>query len=186
MPNFRGFNWHRQEEETPAPESVLRVASRADEDLDAWVAPPPDPEALMPRWRRPSLKEARYTDPIRNPAPAQRRLAFAIEAVNGAAGLERREVRYSVAPLLDQPDEIRSMRIGDLAAGDEVQIEQTSGAYFLVLCPDGRRGWLHRTTLNSAPSPLRAWSVSDLEAPAEAENALAAMLTARSMHRVAS
>ena len=49
--------------------------------------------------------------------------------------------------LLDAPDELRSVEIGQLDQGDEVQLLEKSGAYWRVLCPDGRQGWLHKMTL---------------------------------------
>ena len=49
--------------------------------------------------------------------------------------------------VLDAPDPLRSSAIGDLDAGDEVQLLQRSGGYWLVLCPNGTQGWVHRMTL---------------------------------------
>jgi hypothetical protein len=141
---------------------------------------PADPEAGMPRWRRPSLLEARKTDPIRTPGPARELLSFAVGSVDVPAGAERRTIRYAVIPLLDRPDEILATRIGELVAGDEVQIEQRSGAYCHVLCPDGRQGWVHRTTLGDVVEASRPGGRLPEPEP-EAENALAAMLAARGL-----
>jgi hypothetical protein len=52
-----------------------------------------------------------------------------------------------VVRLLDSPDELRGAEIGYLDRGDEVQLLEKYGAYWLVLCPDGRQGWLHKMTL---------------------------------------
>jgi len=142
------FGKRRRDGAAPATDAVLEAAAGRGLGIVATSAlAPDDPEALMPRWRRPSLIEARKTDPIRAPGPAQPKLAFGADAENADAGLERRLIRYAVAPLLDAPDELRGGRIGDLAAGDEVQLVERSGAYWLVDSPDGRRGWIHRTTL---------------------------------------
>ena len=79
------------------------------------------------------------------------------------ASYERRTIRYRVVRLLDAPDELRSADIGQLDQGDEVQLLEKSGAYWLVLCPDGRQGWLHQMTLgdviNDTPSltTAEAW-----------------------------
>ena len=100
----------------------------------------------MPRWRRPSLLEARKTDPARTPHTNQP-LSFDGGIVNAAEGYERRMIRYRVVRLLDAPDEFRSADIGQLDQGDEVQLIERSGTYWLVLCPDGRQGWLHKMTL---------------------------------------
>jgi hypothetical protein len=112
----------------------------------ATVAVPLDLEAGMPRWRRPSLIQARKADPTRSLASTHR-LSFDSETDDPGDGRERRIIRYAVVRLLDAPDEIRSAEIGQLDQGDEVQLMERSGAYWLVLCPDGRQGWLHKMTL---------------------------------------
>ncbi len=105
-----------------------------------------DTEALMPRWRRPSLLQARKADPIRDTTPVAR-LSFDHGLVGPLDGRERRVIRYRVVRLLDGPDELRALEIGYLDQGDEVQLIEKYGAYWLVLCPDGRQGWLHKMTL---------------------------------------
>ena len=50
--------------------------------------------------------------------------------------------------LLDSPDELRGAEIGYLDQGDEVQLIEKYGAYWLVLSPDGQQGWLHKMTLS--------------------------------------
>ena len=184
---FMLFNRRRRDGEPVAADDVLHAA--ASSGVAVALAPlppyaaPPDPEALMPRWRRPSLLEARRTDPIRSPAPERERLAFAYGSPQMAAEVERRRVRYAVAPLLDRPDEILALRVGELAAGDEVQVQRRSGAFCHVLCPDGREGWLHRMTLGDVvPFPHHAMARPlDQEIEPEAEDALAALLAARGL-----
>ena len=106
-----------------------------------------DNEALMPRWRRPSLIQARKADPIRDMAPAAR-LTFDQGLVGPLDdGRERKVVRYRVVRLLDSPDELRGQEIGYLDQGDEVQLLEKYGAYWLVLSPDGQQGWLHKMVL---------------------------------------
>ena len=63
------------------------------------------------------------------------------------AGHERRVIRYRVVRLLDSPDELRGTEIGYLDQGDEVQLLEKYGAYWLVLSPDGQQGWLHKMVL---------------------------------------
>ena len=106
-----------------------------------------DIEALMPRWRRPSLLQARRADPIRDNTPAPR-LTFD-QGLTGplGGGHERRVIRYRVVRLLDTPDELRGAEIGYLDKGDEVQLLEKYGAYWLVLSPDGQQGWLHKMVL---------------------------------------
>ncbi|MEW5990219.1 MAG: SH3 domain-containing protein [Chloroflexota bacterium] len=184
---FMIFNKRRRDGEPPAPDGVLQSAAATGIGMGMVFAPapvaPPDPEALMPRWRRPSLLEARKTDPVRSPAPERPRLTFEIGApgsAGAATGAERRTIRYAVIPLLDRPDEILATRIGELVAGDEVQVEQRSGAYCRVLCPDGRQGWVHRTTLGDVIARPDNGN-GRVEPEPEADNALAAMLAARGL-----
>jgi hypothetical protein len=182
---FMLFNKRRRDGEPPASDDVLQAAASTGIGMGVVFAPAPvapaDPESMMPRWRRPSLLEARRTDPIRTPGPARPRLSFEIGASDGQAGGERRTIRYAVIPLLDRPDEILASRIGELAAGDEVQIEQRSGVYCHVLCPDGRQGWVHRTTLGDVIPERHHGTPRPAEPEPEAENALAAMLAARGL-----
>jgi hypothetical protein len=105
-----------------------------------------DTEMLMPRWRRPSLLQARKADPIRDTTPAPR-LTFDEGLTGPLAGRERRVIRYRVVRLLDTPDELRGQEIGYLDQGDEVQLLDKYGAYWLVVAPDGQQGWLHKMVL---------------------------------------
>jgi hypothetical protein len=107
---------------------------------------PTDVDAHMPRWRRPSLLEARKADPMRMPTPTVR-LTFDGDQAAGEPGAERRLVRYRLVSLLDVPDEVRGREIGVLDEGDEVVLVEKRGTYWRVLCPDGREGWLHKMTL---------------------------------------
>jgi hypothetical protein len=133
-------------------------------------------EALMPRWRRPSLIQARKADPIRDnvPAPA---LTFDAGLVGPLDGRERRLIRYRVVRLLDAPDELRGVEIGYLDQGDEVELVEKYGAYWLVLSPDGQQGWLHKMVLGDAvgdeprndgpvatmPTAPETWTMGDAE-----------------------
>jgi hypothetical protein len=102
-------------------------------------------EALMPRWRRPSLKTARYASPRTAPAP----VAALTFAGGATSGLERRRVRYDLVAMTDIPDEIRGAQVGQLQANDEVEITERQGAWVKVRTPVGAEGWIHRTTLRA-------------------------------------
>jgi hypothetical protein len=118
-------------------------------------------EADIPRWRRPSLKEARYQSD-RGSAPVARRLAFSTPAV---PGVERSVVRYDLVPLLDRPDEVTGIPISELRASDEVEVIGRRSVWVEVRTPNGRAGWLHRTTLEIAkedPLPSSATDVVNL------------------------
>ena len=173
---FAIFGKKRRDEEPPAPDEVLQAraahghgAVPGGEVVGVVRGPagpgPVDTEAGMPRWRRPSLIEARKADPTRSVASTAR-MSFTNGAVNAVDGHERRAIRYRVVRLLDAPDELRSTDIGQLDQGDEVQLLERSGAYWLVLCPDGRQGWLHKMTLGEivsegAPQQAAAPDVDD-------------------------
>ena len=132
------------------------VAPSAADAKPVSLAPPPpaDPEMLMPRWRRPSLQAARYGDgrlsAIRAPMTFDARHA-SFEAwedeTAGHEGAEVLRIRLAVVPLLDVPDEVLGDQVAELVRGDEVAVVQAQGAFRFVACPDGRRGWLHRTSL---------------------------------------
>ena len=127
----------------------------------------------MPRWRRPSLLEARKADPARSIASTHR-MSFENGVVDAVDGRERRTIRYAVVRLLDAPDELRSAEIGQLDQGDEVQLIERSGSYWLVLCPDGRQGWLHKMTLGDVVSDAPPTFSREID-----DDVLTAFLTAR-------
>ena len=154
---FAIFGKKRRDEEPPAPDEVLHanaargVGAVPRGDVAAGVRGPAvpapvDAESAMPRWRRPSLLEARKADPTRYVASTQHQ-SFDSGAVAADNSHERRIIRYRVVRLLDAPDELRSAEIGQLDQGDEVQLLERSGSYWLVLCPNGSQGWLHKMTL---------------------------------------
>jgi hypothetical protein len=197
---FMFFGKKRRDGEPPAPDEVLhakaargtdlpRAGELVPESLSAGPGPgprPQDAELALPRWRRPSLLEARKTDPLRDTAAPPPSLSFDRGLVGPLEGRERRIIRYHVVRLLDAPDELRSAEIGFLDQGDEVQLLERSGAYWLVLCPDGRRGWLHKMTLGDvvgdepAPGPRETWATSGSDPePVVDDDVLTAFLAAR-------
>lgn len=192
---FLFFGKRRRDETPPAPDEVLAASAARgtalpapDRLVPAVVGMPglvaPDAEAHLPRWRRPSLLQARKADPLRATAEPPPRLSFDHGLVGPVDGHERRIIRYRVVSLLDAPDELRGAEIGFLDQGDEVQLLERSGAYWLVLCPDGNRGWVHKMTLGevvgaSAPGPEETWATDSLESPAVDEDILSAFIAAR-------
>jgi len=143
-----------------SPLSVAQAAGYAERSghggpSAAAVAEAPSPlqaELAMPRWRRPSLLEARRADPVRDATSAPR-LTFDHGLVGPLEGRERRLIRYSLVRLLDIPDELRGSEVAFLDQGDEVQLLEKRGVYWLVLCPDGRQGWIHKMTLGDTVGP---------------------------------
>jgi len=161
----------------PAPVPLPRPSIGTKQEVMApQEATPVDPEANMPRWRRPSLLEARRSDPSRM-APVHR---MPMTFGDDSGELDLRVVRYAVVPVLDRPDEVLGLRITDLGSGDEVQVLGTSGAYLEVLCPNGDQGWVHRTTLGQRGGESLP-GVQRLAMPAEADDALTALLSARGL-----
>lgn len=147
---FGLFGKRRRDGEPPAPDEQLAASAAVGVGVGALVLSPETDieaaEAMMPRWRRPSLLQARRADPIRDATPAAR-LTFDQGLVGPLDGHERRLIRYRVVRMLDSPDELRGTETGYLDRGDEVQLMEKHGAYWLVLCPDGRQGWVHNMTL---------------------------------------
>ncbi|HYN69519.1 MAG TPA: hypothetical protein VEX41_04850 [Candidatus Eisenbacteria bacterium] len=126
-----------------------------------------DPEASMPRWRRPSLLLARKADPMRTADARRGPIRFPAGSIDRS---ELRMVRYAVVPLLDWPDEVLGERQDDLATGDEIRVLGARGSFLEIECPDGRRGWIHRTTVGPPAEPHP-----------EAQEALDAILLARGL-----
>jgi hypothetical protein len=131
------------------PAMTVAGAAAAASAVQAALAVAPglgDVEAHMPRWRRPSLIEARKADPLRSDATSAK-LTFEGETGAAVAGLERRLIRYRMVTLLSDPDEVRGVEIGVLDEGDQVVLMEKRGTYWRVLCPNGTEGWLHQMTL---------------------------------------
>jgi hypothetical protein len=122
-------------------------------------------DAHLPRWRRPSLMEARKTDPLRA-ASANVHLTFEGDVRSAVTGMERRVIRYRLVSLLSAPDEVRGVEIGVLDEGDEVVLLEKRGTYWRVLCPNGTEGWLHKMTLgdvviDASTTPGNTWTAGD-------------------------
>jgi hypothetical protein len=183
---FGLFGKRRRDGEPPAPDGELAAAAAAGLGIGTVIPTLEDEveaaEALLPRWRRPSLLQARKADPIRDATPGTAaRLTFDHGLVGPLDGHERRVIRYRVVRMLDTPDELRGTETGFLDRGDEVQLLEKYGAYWLVLCPDGRRGWVHNMTLGEivdeevqadrpvATMPLAAetWTMGESDADAD-------------------
>jgi len=142
---FVFFGRKRREEDDPG-NSLLATAAATGLEGQAATGLEAVDESLMPRWRRPSLQQLRRTDPLRAATEAPH-MSFEAAGVRPLENYERRNIGYRLVRLLDSPDELRATEIGVLDQGDEVQLLDRQGAYWLVLCPDGRQGWVHRMTL---------------------------------------
>jgi hypothetical protein len=161
-----------------APEHARNAAAKALANPEVAtaveaMAPPEarevDPEANMPRWRRPSLLEARRSDYSRQVTAARTPMRFTDDQIYQ---FDVRIVRYAVVPLMDRPDELTGLRIADLESGDEVQVLATQGAFLDIHCPNGERGFVHRTTLRPREAATPAYAMSE-----SYDEALGAMLS---------
>jgi hypothetical protein len=132
---------------------AVPVAKAAPVAAPSAAAPPADPESLMPRWRRPSVQAARFGQRAtveRAPMTFDaRRASYESweDESDAADGREVLRVRAAVATLLDVADEVLGDAVAELIRNDEVALLDSQGAFRLVVCPDGRRGWIHRTAL---------------------------------------
>lgn len=110
------------------------------------VAPPPDTppeEALIPRWRRPSLRAARGLSE-RDMPMEHVPILFRTPVPSGA---DRRQVAYRLVRMGTEPDELAGEEVGRLDRGDEVEVLSEEAGYCLVRTPLDAVGWVHRTTL---------------------------------------
>ncbi len=178
------FGKRRRDGAAADPESKLATAAATGLEIGAGQGLTTVDESLMPRWRRPSLQQARRTDPLRAVVEASS-LSFAASGLQTGEDYERRQIRYRLVRLLDRPDELRSAEIGVLDRGDEVLLLERRGVYWLVLCPDGRQGWVHRMTL-SDPAREDAPEVVPWEDPAMADYASTDYVPAESVPEGAS
>ncbi|HEV8516643.1 MAG TPA: SH3 domain-containing protein [Candidatus Limnocylindrales bacterium] len=132
--------------------AVSAAASTADPaatttGFAVYLSPQEQAELQMPRWRRPSLMEARKQRTGTSLAADETtRLRFTA-SFEPAADAEVRAIRYRMVRLADRPDEIAGLEIGRLDKGDEVCVLGRSGAYVRVRTPLGQEGWVHRTTV---------------------------------------
>jgi outer membrane biosynthesis protein TonB len=143
---FAIFGKKRRNGQPEPTDSMLAAAAATGVEADAAAGLHVVDESQMPRWRRPSLQQVRKQDPLRVVGEAPK-LSFAAAGVRPLENYERRLIKYRLVRLLDSPDELRSTEIGVVDQGDEVQLLQRYGVYWLVLLPDGRQGWVHRMTL---------------------------------------
>ena len=116
----------------------------------------------MPRWRRPSLMQARKADPGTDLAAIEaERLTFAAGLAATGSANERRRIRYRMVRMSDSPDEIQGQEIGRLDQGDEVELLERSGLYWRIRTPLGEIGWIHKMTLGDVVPPSNEAAAAD-------------------------
>jgi hypothetical protein len=105
-----------------------------------------DPEAMIPRWRRPSLQAARQSS-YAEAGAGRPPLRFEAGVVVGAL----RVVSYRLVFVSDRPTENDAVEVGRLDRGDHVDLLRLENGYALVKAPDGVRGWVEASTLETPP-----------------------------------
>ncbi len=106
----------------------------------------PDPEASIPRWRRPSLQAARQSHWAEEGTRVPQRFPA------GAPAGERRIVAYRLVLVSDRPDDRDAVELGRVDRGDEVELLQRDKGFALVRAPDGLEGWIDASTLDEPPA----------------------------------
>jgi SH3-like domain-containing protein len=67
-------------------------------------------------------------------------------------GVERAKVGYRRVRISSEPDAVRSVELGRLDRGDEVEILESHEGFLRVRTPDDITGWILRHTVVGAPS----------------------------------
>jgi len=68
-------------------------------------------------------------------------------ATRPTAGAERVKVGYRRVRVSSKPDAVRSVELGRLEQGDEVEILESYEGFLRVQTPDGITGWIQRHTV---------------------------------------
>ena len=68
-------------------------------------------------------------------------------ATSSTAGAERVKVGYRRVRVSSKPDAVRSVELGRLEQGDEVEILESYEGFLRVQTPDGITGWIQRHTV---------------------------------------
>ena len=69
-----------------------------------------------------------------------------------AKDAERAKVGYRRVRISSKPDAVRSLELGRLDRGDEVEIVDSYEGFLQVRTPDGITGWIPRHTIVGAPT----------------------------------
>jgi hypothetical protein len=69
-----------------------------------------------------------------------------------AKGVERARIGYRRVRISSKPDAVRSVELGRLDRGDEVDIIDSYEGFLQIRTPDGITGWILRHTIIGAPT----------------------------------
>jgi hypothetical protein len=148
---------------------VGRRRRRKDDDgvavrtLDPSTVPPPvvvEPmtaivdEDLTPVDDDAPLKEVRKASKRATAAATAAAVATSVRtfAKPPKKGVERAKVGYRRVRISSEPDAVRSVELGRLDRGDEVEILESHEGFLRVRTPDDITGWILRHTVTGASS----------------------------------
>ena len=125
----------------PAPVAVEPMTAIVDEDLT-----PVDDDA--------PLKEVRKASRRATAAATAAAVATSVRTFGKPPpkGVERAKVGYRRVRISSEPDAIRSVELGRLDRGDEVEILESHEGFLRVRTPDDITGWILRHTVVGATS----------------------------------
>ena len=125
----------------PAPVVVEPAMAIVDDDLA-----PVDDDA--------PLKEVRKASKRATAAATASAVATSVRtfAKPPNSGVERAKVGYRRVRISSEPDAVRSVELGRLDRGDEVEILESHEGFLRVRTPDEITGWILRHTVVGAPS----------------------------------
>ena len=125
----------------PAPVVVDPMTAIVDEDLA-----PVDDDA--------PLRESRKATKRATAATAAAAVATSVRTFGKPPpkGVERAMVGYRRVRISSEPDAVRSLELGRLDRGDEVEILESHEGFLRVRTPDDITGWILRHTVVGAPS----------------------------------
>ena len=72
-------------------------------------------------------------------------------APDGRRSASRRVVAYRLVFVSDRPTDNEAVELGRLDRGDHVDLLRLENGYALVKSPDGLRGWVDASTLETPP-----------------------------------
>ena len=84
-----------------------------------------------------------------------------------ATGVERRTVRYRLVRIGDGPDDVRSLELGRLDRGDEVEIAAWHEGHVRIQTPEGIVGWIASASILGSSGVVEADSDADSARPGE-------------------
>ena len=123
----------------PAPVAVETMTAIIDEDLT-----PVDDDAPLKEVRKASKRAAAAT--------AAAAVATSVRTFGKPPpkGVERAMVGYRRVRISSEPDAVRSVELGRLDRGDEVEILESHEGFLRIRTPDDITGWILRHTIVSA------------------------------------